>query len=292
MPLPRITIVTPSFNQAHFLEQTIQSVLDQQYPNLQYIICDGGSTDQSVEIIRKYERHLSYWCSEKDRGQGHAINKGFARGDGELFAYINSDDYFLPDALRTAADVFSSGAEFIVGHSQFLHRNGSSSAFNVQPHAQPSDWLIANPIPQQSTFWSARLWKRLGEFREDLNFSFDYEYWVRIRFRGNLQPHVIDKTLAVFRMHAASKTLSAKDPFEHDNDLIRREYLRFLPPAERRKVRTTVRQTKAAASQKAAWAALKQRDLSAARKLALTAVSNALTSIDSWRLMYCALRGR
>src|SRR4051812_20683804 len=109
MPLPKITIVTPSYNQGHFLEQTIQSVLDQNYPNLEYIICDGGSKDQSVEIIKKYEKHLAYWCSEKDRGQSHAINKGFERATGDIYAYINSDDFFHPGAFDRVAETWQSG---------------------------------------------------------------------------------------------------------------------------------------------------------------------------------------
>src|SRR5437660_7841664 len=109
--LPRVSIVTPSFNQGPFLEETIRSVLLQGYPDLEYIIIDGGSTDDSVEIIRKYEKWLAYWVSEKDSGQTHAINKGFARSTGEIYAYLNSDDVYLPDALHNIASFFDKQPE-------------------------------------------------------------------------------------------------------------------------------------------------------------------------------------
>ncbi len=102
----KISVVTPSYNQGPYLEKTILSVIEQGYPNLEYIIIDGGSTDNSLEIIKKYERHLSYWVSEKDRGQSHAINKGFGHAGGDLFGWLNSDDFYAPDALKTAAEVY------------------------------------------------------------------------------------------------------------------------------------------------------------------------------------------
>src|SRR4051794_2646456 len=191
MSLPRITIVTPSYNQGPYLEQTIRSVLDQGYRNLEYIICDGGSTDQSVEIIKKYQDKLAYWCSEKDRGQSHAINKGFERATGDLYAYINSDDYFEPGAFDRVAQGYNDGGKFIVGWSQYLEANGDMRPYPVKPTSEPSDWLVKNPIPQQSSFWSASLWKQLGPFREDLHFSFDYEYWLRIKFKAGVGPHVV-----------------------------------------------------------------------------------------------------
>src|SRR5437868_9654465 len=114
---PKISIVTPSFNQGQFIEETIRSVLDQNYPNLEYLVIDGGSTDQTIEIIRKYEAQFSYWETEKDRGQVHAINKGLARATGDIFAFINSDDIYLPRTFATVAKYFDDhpSAEWICG---------------------------------------------------------------------------------------------------------------------------------------------------------------------------------
>jgi len=291
MSLPRISIVTPSFNQAKYLEQTIRAVLDQGYPNLEYIICDGGSTDGSVDIIRKYADRLAWWCSEKDRGQSHAINKGFERATGDLFAYINSDDYFLPGAFDRVASAYQDGGKFIVGWSQYLEPNGDFRPYGVQPHSEPSDWLIKNPIPQQSTFWASSLWRQLGPFREDLHYSFDYEYWLRLKFKGGVGPHVVHQCLAIFRLHEASKTMSGKTPFDPDDAGLRREYMPYLPFFERRVVRSALRRQRARMNRKEGWAALKRKDLAEARRRAWGTVSNAFTSIESWRLMYCALRG-
>ncbi|HYO11543.1 MAG TPA: glycosyltransferase family 2 protein [Tepidisphaeraceae bacterium] len=291
MSLPRITIVTPSFNQGKYLEQTIRSVLDQGYPNLEYIICDGGSKDESVDIIKKYADRLAYWCSEKDRGQSHAINKGFKRATGDLYAYINSDDYFFPGAFERVASAYQEGGRFILGWSQYLEPNGDFRPYPWKIHSEPSDWLVTNPIPQQSAFWSAQLWKQLGAFREDLHYSFDYEYWLRLKFKGGVGPHTVNQCLAVFRLHGASKTMSGETPFEHDDRMLVEEYLPYLSRSERRIVRGAHRRAKARANRKAGWAALKRHDLAEARKRAWGTVSNAATSLESWRLMYCALRG-
>src|SRR5437773_452573 len=118
--LPRISIVTTSYNQKQYLEEAITSVLDQKYPNLEYIVCDGASKDGSVDIIRKYEKHLTSWYSERDGGQPNALNNGFSRATGDIFGFINSDDTLLPGALHYVAEQFQKGAKWIVGWVKFV----------------------------------------------------------------------------------------------------------------------------------------------------------------------------
>ena len=189
------------------------------------------------------------------------------------------------------AETYNAGGQFIVGWSQYLEPSGDFRPYPVQAHTDPSDWLIKNPIPQQSAFWSAKLWKQLGAFREDLHYSFDYEYWLRIKFKAGVDPHVVHKCMAIFRLHYASKTMSGDQPFDPEDRRLRDEYMHYLTSSERRWVRTAIRHARARSNRAAGWAALKKKDLAAARKLALSTVTNALTSLDSWRLMFCALRG-
>jgi glycosyltransferase involved in cell wall biosynthesis len=291
MSLPRITIVTPSFNQGRYLEQTIRSVLDQGYPNLEYIVCDGGSNDESVDIIKKYADRLAWWCSEKDRGQSHAINKGLERATGEIYAYINSDDYFMPGALERIAAEYRAGGQFMVGWSQYLEPDGDFRPYPVKPHNVLAEWLVTNPIPQQSSFWTAALWKQLGPFREALHYSFDYEYWLRVRFKAGVRPHAVNQCLAVFRLHGASKTMSGATPFDREDELLRREYGAYLSRSDRQHVRYMVRRQRARANRRAGWDALQQKNVAEARKRAWATLSSATTSLESWRLMFCALRG-
>jgi glycosyltransferase involved in cell wall biosynthesis len=291
MSLPRITIVTPSYNQAQYLEQTITSVLDQGYPNLEYIIVDGGSTDGSVDLIRKYERHLAWWVTEKDRGQSHAINKGFARASGDLYAYINSDDFYCPGAFAKAAEAYNAGGQFIVGWARYLEPDGAEWPYGIQAYFELSDWLVGNPIPQQSSFWTAALWKQIGPFREDMRYAFDYEYWMRIRFKARVAPHVVHHCMGVFRLHGTSKTVAEGEHFVPEVAAICREYSRLLPLHLRLEAWSRSRKKEVYGLRKGAWEALKARDLKNARKLALSTFSRASLSVESWRVLYCALRG-
>ncbi|MEB3211902.1 MAG: glycosyltransferase family 2 protein, partial [Leptolyngbyaceae bacterium] len=174
---PRISIITPSYNQGHFIEETIRSVLLQSYPNLEYIIIDGGSSDNTVEIISKYASHLAYWVSEPDRGQSHAINKGLARATGEIIAYINSDDYYLPGSFRKIAEYYNNHPEtdLIHGRCRYIDEMGNKVGEqfgNIQTFEEIIDlwgvWWNKRQFVQPEVFWSRRIFEKIGLFNESL----------------------------------------------------------------------------------------------------------------------------
>jgi glycosyltransferase involved in cell wall biosynthesis len=290
--LPRITVVTPSFNQGKYLEQTLRSVLDQGYPNLEYIVVDGGSTDDSVEIIKRYADRLAWWVTEKDCGQSDAINKGFARATGDVFGFINSDDYLYPGALDAVAKSWQDGARWVIGWVMMLEADGGELPQLPERMASPSDWFVRNPVPQQATFWAARFWKDVGQFREDLHYSFDYEYWLRLRFRAKAEPTLIHRCLGSYRLHESSKTVSQWERFEPDLERARAEYLPLLPASQRREAAKKRRHKESERHRMLAWQALKKAEVPEARKHAFETLRRAKLAAESWRLMYCALRGR
>ena len=208
----RITVVTPSFNQARFLEATINSVLNQNYTEVEYIIVDGGSEDGSVEIIRKYQNHLKWWVSEKDQGQTDAINKGFAHASGEIFAWLNSDDTYQPGAFAEATAYLNDNPAvgLVYGDADFINtdgvRVGSFPARQTDYRRLRQGYVH---IPQQASFFRANLWKRLGPLDPSFFFAMDYDLWVRI---ARQNPIVYTKRLwANFRLHGDAKTISADD---------------------------------------------------------------------------------
>ncbi len=207
-PWPRISIVTPSVNQGQYIEETIRSVLLQGYPDLEYIIIDGGSTDGSVEIIQKYEKWLTYWISEPDKGQSHAINKGFAHAGGLVYAYLNSDDIYEPEALKTIAPFFGPEKliQFIAGACAFIQ---GAVVEEISKATWPDSLTfflhpLAACFAQPATFWSRQIYRRLGGFDETLNYCFDREFFLRLGLSG-ISPELIPNRLARYRVHEATK---------------------------------------------------------------------------------------
>jgi len=207
---PRITIVTPSYNQGCFLEQTIRSVLDQQYPNLEYMIVDGGSTDESVDIIKRYASALTWWVSAQDAGQSDAINKGFRRSSGALAAWLNADDYYLPGALHAAADAYrrQPGASFYFGNGLRVDRAGKpQGAFfaegQVRFHRPALVWGL-NTILQPAAFIQRDCLARVGYLDETLHYGMDSDLWLKLSALA--PPEIIQQTLAASREYGEAKT--------------------------------------------------------------------------------------
>lgn len=204
---PRITVVTPSFNQGAFIEETILSVIGQGYPNLEYIVMDGGSTDDTVEIIKKYEAHIAYWQSQPDGGQAAAINSGFRRATGDILAWINSDDFYFPGTLIYAAQQININAsELLLGNCFHFNQDtsGAEGSDIVTHHAQ-SNLKLWDYIIQPSSFWTKQTWERVGELNENLNFAFDWDWFIRAQ-QTSAQFKTSPRYLSAYRFHEAHKT--------------------------------------------------------------------------------------
>jgi glycosyltransferase involved in cell wall biosynthesis len=204
---PKITVVTPSYNQGHFLEQTILSVLGQGYPNLEYIIMDGGSTDNSIEVIKRYEKDLSYWESKKDKGQSDAINKGFLRATGDILCWLNSDDFYLPGVLTLIAGKLDiSNPELFFGNAfHFRQFSEEAKGSNVVERSSRLDIKIFDFIIQPSSFWTRKVWEINGPFATDQHFVFDWEWFIRASVNGVKFIPGTDY-ISVYRLHGEHKT--------------------------------------------------------------------------------------
>jgi len=209
---PTVTIVTPSYNQAPYLEATIRSVLDQDYPRIEYIVMDGGSTDGSVEIIKKYADRLAFWTSEPDEGQTDAINKGFARAKGEIIAWLNSDDVYRPGAIAEAVAFMQTHPDvgMVYGNADYI--DGEGNIIGWFPAAETDYKRLRRGyvhIPQQAAFFRASVWRMVGPLDPSFYFAMDYDLWVRIASVSAIryQP----RTWAAFRLHGDAKSLASAD---------------------------------------------------------------------------------
>lgn len=203
----KLSIITPSFNQAQYLEQTILSVISQNYPNLEYIIIDGGSTDGSVEIIKKHEKHLAYWVSEKDNGQSDAINKGLKKATGEIVAWLNSDDLYLPKTLQTVNAIFQSNpdVDLIYGDVINFYEGHKKTNYHINQF-EYYDFLSRVSIHQPAVFWRKKILDKIGYLDESLHYLMDYDLWMRIFLK--YKTIKANSVFAKFRIHNVSKTSS------------------------------------------------------------------------------------
>lgn len=209
---PLVSIITPSFNQAQFLEETIRSVLDQDYPCIEYILIDGGSADGSLEVIQRHAGRLARWVSEPDRGQTDAINKGFAWANGEILAWLNSDDTYLRGAVGEAVDYLVTHPEagMVYGDANLIDKDGQ--VIGRFPAKQTDYRRLRRGyvhIPQQASFFRASLWKRVGPLDPTFFFAMDYDLWIRL---ARLAPlHYTPRLWANFRLHSGGKSVVADD---------------------------------------------------------------------------------
>lgn len=209
---PLVTIVTPSYNQAPYLEETIKSVLSQTYNKIEYIIIDGGSEDGSLDVIGKYADYLAHWVSEKDRGQTEAINKGFDLARGEILAWINSDDTLLPNAVEEAVQFLQANQEIGLVYGDANYIDEKSRVIGKFPASQTDLKRLRRGyvhIPQQASFFRKTLWDQVGPLDPEFFFAMDYDLWVRIASVSEIR--YVPRTWANFRLHRDAKTINADE---------------------------------------------------------------------------------
>ena len=232
--LPKITLITPSFNQGQFLEETIRSVLLQNYPNLEYIIVDGGSTDNSVEIIRKYEKWISHWTSEPDQGQSHALNKGLALATGDIFNWVNSDDLLAPGALLAVARAFGQQpeTEVICGRFTMFSENSRRNRLRMEIFPSLEKTLIFGSVSPCCMYWRLPVLTSLGELDERLDHCMDLELWHRYVEKFGVEHfRFFEENLAFFRLHHASKTISRMGRSHVERCNLQRSILQSVHPS-------------------------------------------------------------
>jgi glycosyltransferase involved in cell wall biosynthesis len=226
---PLVSIVTPSFNQAQFLEKTILSVLSQDYPRVEYIVVDGGSTDGSVDVIKRFGDQLAYWISEPDRGQSDALNKGFTRSSGAIMGWLNSDDLYAPGAVSSAVHALAHhpSAGLAYGQCNVIDESGRFIRHLPAGPFDLANTLRAVPsIPQPAAFWRRSAWEIGGPLRTDYHFCMDLELWVSIAERFDVI--FVPQLWAYFREYPGTKTSAGRAQFEREERQIRREHHRRM----------------------------------------------------------------
>lgn len=226
---PRITVITPSYNQGIYLEECILSVLNQNYPNLEFIVIDGGSTDKSIEIIKKYSNKINYWVSEEDRGQSHAINKGLEKSTGEIISWLCSDDMYLPGTLLKVAKEFTDHPEIGLLHGKtILFGNGRKDLIKgADPEDLALRYFSIIPFPQPSSFFSRKVITEQGNLEESFHFGMDYDLLIRIALHYPIKS--VEDIYSRYRLHAESKTIRILPSFAKDWADV---FLKFLRSVE------------------------------------------------------------
>jgi glycosyltransferase involved in cell wall biosynthesis len=224
--MPLVSVITPSWNSAAYIEATILSVVNQSYKNVEYIVIDGGSTDGTLDIIKKYENEIAYWVSESDSGMYQAINKGMLRAKGDIVAYLNSDDLYYADTLQQVVDSFLEKplVDLVYGDLNIIDINGKKIYTQIYPRFNLSRFINSKyaMIGQPAAFWRKRLLKKIGAFDESLKMAADFEFFIRAGISGEILH--IPEVLAAFRIHPASLTGSQRRLGDNEVVIIHNKY--------------------------------------------------------------------
>lgn len=230
--LPRISIVVPSFNQGSFIGSTLQSIIDQQYPNLELIVVDGGSTDNTLSVIKQYEAHLAWWASEPDSGQTAAINKGFMRSTGDIMAWINSDDLVASGAFHQVANYFVKHTETqaVYGDRILIDENGLEIGRWILPRHSNRVLKWADFVPQETLYWTRNAWNLIGaQLDEAYQFAMDWDFLLQLSAK-QIKIHHLPVFLGLFRIHHQQKTSSQMASIgQQEMQIIRLRELGFQP---------------------------------------------------------------
>lgn len=231
---PKISICMPSFNSGQMLEEAIASVVFQRYPNLELIIHDGGSTDESIEILKRYDKHIAYWESVPDKGQSHATNKGFARATGDIIGVLNSDDMLLPGSLDYVAEVWGR-------HPDMRWMTGGCLLFGI-PELYPTqeiiipktkeEWFYNWSISHPSTYVTREVIEQHGPYDESYRYCLDYEYWMRLAYGGE-EIRAFQRPISAFRWHATSNSFRFQERFKAEGERVHETYFAKVPPEQK-----------------------------------------------------------